>query len=344
LTTTSTGALTICTVSFGSERFVRRNIDLTTALNPAARARWIVVENGPDALPEYRGRDGVQIIRGCPPDPVHDERSRGSYHHADGLRLALEHAETRFVLILDPDFYIVRPGWIDDVLGHMDANRLAFFGVPWHPSWFTKYRYFPCAHCVFIDTHRVPGELLDFTPEIVPKTRGKHPDDAAPGGPRKSRLERRLKQRVRRTRIMRALGRRRSVGGSHDTGYRLYRGAIQQRDLRFEAALPVYDPRRDPIQGGAPLAPRDRLLDLVLPDARRLTPRRRSSYTTSGFASFGVPDVRANGWEEFIWQGAPFGFHLRWHRRGAADRAEAKAVLPEILDRFTSPRRVKIRP
>jgi len=336
-------ALTICTVSFRSEPFVVRNVDLTASLNPDADVRWVIVENGPGRLTDRLGRDRVQIVGGPAPDLDRDERSRASYHHAAGLQLALEHVETRFALILDPDLYVVRPGWIEDVLSHMQTRELAFFGVPWHPRWFTKYRYFPCVHCLFVDLGRVPRELLDFTPEITPKTRGKVAIDHTRQARQMDRVRRRIRRRLKRWKVVRELGRRRSIGGSYDTGYRIYLAALKRRNLRHEAALPVYDPRLDSIQGAGRLSPRDRLIDVALPDRRRFTPRRRRSYATTGFVTVGLPDLRALGWEEFVWRERPFAFHLRWHRRDAAARAEAKRALPAILDRFTSKTRAKAR-
>src|SRR3546814_11512234 len=66
-----------------------------------------------------------------------------------------------------PDFYVVRRGWIEDVLNHMAANRLAIFGAPWHPFWFNKFRGFPCAHFMAIDRSRVAICPEDVIPVLL---------------------------------------------------------------------------------------------------------------------------------------------------------------------------------
>ena len=71
---------------------------------------------------------------------------------------------TRFLLILDPDFFIVRRDWIADCLAHMQAHELSFFGAAHHPRRPTKFRYFPSVMCTFVDLSRVDRHDLDFNP------------------------------------------------------------------------------------------------------------------------------------------------------------------------------------
>jgi hypothetical protein len=54
-----------------------------------------------------------------------------------------------------------------------------------------------------------------------------------------------------------------------------------------------------------------KLLDGLLPDRLSYRPKRRGSSTEVGFRERGYADVTAYGWEEFIWKGRPFGFHVR---------------------------------
>lgn len=49
----------------------------------------------------------------------------------------------------------------------------------------------------------------------------------------------------------------------------------------------------------------------LLPDRYRLVPGRPGSFSPHGFEAAGLPDVAAFGWEEFLWRGQPFGFHVR---------------------------------
>ena len=46
----------------------------------------------------------------------------------------------------------------------MDEKNLSLYGTPWHPKWFTKFRYFPCSHCLFVNLTLIDLNLLDFRP------------------------------------------------------------------------------------------------------------------------------------------------------------------------------------
>src|SRR3546814_8602648 len=72
-----------------------------------------------------------------------------------------------YTTLFRSDFYVVRRGWIEDVLNHMTANRLAIFGAPWHPFWFNKFRGFPCAHFMAIDRSRVAVRPEDVIPLLL---------------------------------------------------------------------------------------------------------------------------------------------------------------------------------
>jgi hypothetical protein len=319
--------LTICTVSNRGSVFVEHNVALARALNEGNEPTWIVVENAQSEPIHEFGSRSVVAVRGPAPDRTHGERARGSYHHAAGLQRALDLTESRFVLVLDPDFYIVREQWVTDVICHMDRLALAFFGVPWHPRWIGKARYFPAPHCLFIDTERVPRSLIDFTPEISsPRRAGEGAGETGFRG-----AGERLRERFRRLAPVRALGVRRSIAGSRDTGFRIYRAACARADLRVECALPVFDPETDLSHVPWASAWWSRLADVVLPDHLRIEPRRRASYSTTGFSALGAPDTHALGWEEFIWQARPFGFHLRWNQLATAQKDMAQGALTDVL-------------
>src|SRR6185436_16756142 len=89
-----------------------------------------------------------------------------SANHAAGLNKALDHVATRYVLFLDPDFFLVREKWITDAVAHMQTRRLSFFGAPYHPDRYYEYRYFPSILCMLVDLEQVPRSRLNFAPEV----------------------------------------------------------------------------------------------------------------------------------------------------------------------------------
>jgi len=280
-------ALTICTVSYESAGWLRLNLDLVRRLNPDSSVRWLVAENSPSDSAARLGRrePGFEVFEGA----ARENRlyASASYHHAAGLDIIVRQADTRYLLVLDPDFFIIRRNWIQDMITHMHTGNVAILGAPWHPKRTAKFRYFPCAHCTFVDLHKIHKETLDFSPDY----------ESDPGwiNGKKNRLS------AARSLIARlTLAKRRRIGTARDTGWRLFRRYANDPSLKVECLQPVFQPR-----------PGRRLVDRFFPDRLSLTPKRRGYFSESGFAAHGLPDLQSNGWEEFLWNGMPFGFHVR---------------------------------
>ena len=61
-------------------------------------------------------------------------------------------------------------------------------------------------------------------------------------------------------------------------------------------------------------------------------PKRPGYCSADGFGSMGAPDLASLGWEEFVWRGEPFAFHIgATHSRESAEYA---AQLAGIVDLF----------
>jgi len=279
--------LTICTVSYESAEWLRLNRGLVKHLNPGVRFHWLVAENSPPGSSSqlYRCEPGFEIFEGAP----FEDRTYGSasYHHAAGLNIISRIASTRYVLILDPDFFIVRKNWIEDVLAHMRSRNVAILGAPWHPKRSSKYRYFPSAHCTFIDLHKIHKDMLDFSPDYE-------------GDPAWLNSRKCHRSGVNAWIARLTLAKRRRIGRARDTGWRLFHRHRDDPSLKIECFQPVFQPRVG-----------RRILDRFFPDHLSLTPKRRGYFSKTGFAIHGFPDLQANGWEEFLWNKAPFGFHVR---------------------------------
>lgn len=280
--------LTICTVSFESSDWLRLNLDLTTRLNPGRDDLcWIIAENSPANSPARLPPTaaGFRVIPGAPYREM--PYASASYHHAAGMNIAVREVTTRYLLVLDPDFYIVRKHWIDNVTRYMHENHIAILGAPWHPGRVSKIRYFPCAHCTFFDLQQIDRDDLDFTPC--------YEDRQEWVATKKSNLS--LGQKL----MARLTGaKRRRIGTSHDTGWRIYRRYGSDPRVKSECLQPVFNPRLG-----------RRMVDTFYPDRLRYTPARPGYFRRSGFEHFGLSGLRTNGWEEFFWQGKPFGFHVR---------------------------------
>lgn len=159
-------SLTICTVSFGHKELIEENMRLCNEVNLGADIRWVIVENTPKNSKErfeINESDQTRVLEGV--ENNFTGVGQSSQHHASGLNIAIREVKTRYALILDPDFYIVRKNWVREVTEYMNINNLAFFGAPYNPKRYLKYKYFPCIHCMFIDLEKIEKDNLDFKPK-----------------------------------------------------------------------------------------------------------------------------------------------------------------------------------
>jgi putative sugar O-methyltransferase len=155
----------------GDEALLQRNIEHIARNNFCANYVIHLLDNGcfHGYAPLSIDSKLVFIHPGEPLDLSKPNACRGSYQHAAALNRFIREQDfkTRYLLILDPDFFILRENWITEVCKHIETKKLWFFGATWHPKWFSKYRYFPSVHCMLIDTHNVKCQELDFTPDLI---------------------------------------------------------------------------------------------------------------------------------------------------------------------------------
>jgi len=293
--------LSVCTVSFRNTRHLEINWAMARERTSGPKPiRWIVAENSPpgteSAFSSGGNPDWLTILPGI------EGRYPPNLHHTLALNACVARVDTRFMLVLDPDFYILWEDWANTVIDHMLDSGLAIFGVPWHPKHGFKYRYFPCVHCVFIDLARVPVQTLDFRPARA--------QGDAPG----SWLARSLLRHRR----------------SHptDSGTRFYQRYHNDPGIRSECAVPVYRLKEEFPEFGATL--KSRLAHRLLPDHLCYLPKRKGAFTERGFVELGLGLPLAPDWEEFLWKERPFGFHVRRNAR-KSDRDEQREI--EALDR-----------
>ena len=279
-----------------TKRFVELNYDFMVKFNSFKNWIWLVGDNSPPSLIDKIDSKKFKIITNQDA-PLINRDSCGkywtSYQHASALNLCLKEVKTRFVLILDNDFYVIYPEWLREALNHMIKNNLAFLGAPYYPKDYRKIRYFPATDfCMFVDLEKVPLDTLDFTPDF-----GRTGDNR--------------KTKKRKTNLFNLGIRKRNIGTSHDTGYFIYKRYYQNSLTPCECIKPVYNPWTDLRLAGKLGLLANALLEFFLPDRLCYIPKKRDYYVASGFSSFGHFDARRAGWEEHMWKGKPFAFHVR---------------------------------
>lgn len=305
--------LTVVTVAFGDKWCVDLHRRLADRLNPQTSAHWRVVRNlPPQQADDWNGAESLyEIVEGAVVPEEHGEAlNRGSIHHALALAIGSQDIKTRFVFFVDADFFVLRRDWYSAVIDYMLERKLAFFGAPYHPRSPWKFRYFPCAVALFVDREQVDPAQMDWVPRDTPR-KGPRPSDRVWA------------------RILSRLGSdwRLHVEASLDTGITVYDQFRSRSDLRSECVVPVLTAESVRAQHQSP---DQLLLERVLPDRFCILPKRAGYFTDQRFASLGLPDTHGLRCEEYWWQDAPFGLHLR-----GADPAmrHSASRVSDVLDR-----------
>lgn len=314
--------------SDNSRKLLECNEEFARERNQGAPWEWIAVYNTPE---DYAGvhadANRFTLLPGMPMSELEktlepwQQSVRAGYHHIRALEKAFPLVTSRFVLILDSDFYLVYPHWVKAVLSYMKEKNLAFLGPPWHPRWWKKKRYFPVHHALFIDTHALPLSLIMLDPQYT--TAGQIPTW--------ENLERRLLGKMPFLRVLpRAFLRRLHIGASRDASYAFYQKYYRSA-LRYELFTPVHNPF---IGMSAWRKSFKQFVRLAVPDRLSYVPRP-GTYSTRTFKERGYFNASGRGWEEFVWQDRPFGFHMRSFGRGYHRPFEKDyAALDEGLEDF----------
>lgn len=302
--------LTILSVSFNSYQFIEKNILLTAAMNPEANYNWLVINNNPKRhYPRTMDELGVDVVAGADPErPAYQEKGGASYHHADGLSIGIQKVRTRFLLVLDPDFYLIEQGWINELTSYMVSKELSFLGSVWNPQDFKKLRYFPSVHCLLIDLDRVNIAKLDFTPELHYTNRVK-----------------RLLLRIKMPEFLRDII---LISASRDTGYRI------ARDHRFDSRYKFESFKF--ISGDTQYF--KSWENFIKSPLRRLLPDRLSKFPLDAEYIVSSKDVGLgkrfidDGWEGFLWNGRTIGVHLRSFGNERDESVSPLSLIQDFID------------
>lgn len=211
----------------------------------------------------------------------------------------------------------------------MIDNNVTLFGVPWHPKWFNKIRYFPCTHCTFVDLKKVNKKKIDFNPtrdkrQMYAQTNfwSHHPT---------------MKEIF----TFLTLQDRKEIGRAQDTGHKLYQLYGNKKQYKIVHPKPVYIPEEDFVGPKYALTQVNKLIEHFLPESLRYFPKKTNSYTKNGFVTYNLPDIRKLGYEEFVWNDKPFGFHLRRIGKVNRDKSQDPLIIHTLLTQIVKKQQSK---
>jgi len=146
---------------------LEKNIDLNDIFNPDSQHQTLVVDNssGSNISLGTLAEDRVQVIDGVINLAVslieHKVQSIGL---ATALRLGIRASNTRYICMIDPDFFVCLPYWIEEMKQYMEATGTRIIAASHSPEHYIK-RHRIASHFVFVDTRYIPKVLLNFMPD-----------------------------------------------------------------------------------------------------------------------------------------------------------------------------------
>lgn len=306
--------LTICSVVYSKNHqlLLDLNYNFTKKINKNIKINWIAVDNSEKSERVNLDKSKYNVIKGVKRNPI--IKASGSYNHAEGLNQALKHVKTKFLLVLDCDLYIVKKNWIIEVTNYLSQNKLSFFGTPWHPKWFDKYRYFPCVHCLFINLKYIKINDLNFLPEINESSEF-------------------LKKIIY---YFTGLKKRYHIQNSKDTGIKIFNKFYKSKIFKTESTKPVYILPTDFVGPKNALGDLNIFIEKILPENLCYLPKKNDSYTTNNFKSYKYPNLHQFGFEEYIWDNKPFAFHYRGKKRDSNNFTKDFQIIKKSLLRISN--------
>jgi len=295
--------ITILTVVYDRQTTSQLNLNgkLVSLANSGTNYKWIVgVNKKPAHTLETSNKYFDKIVECYDTDHVYFRRrwGRSSLQHGMAINKLLRYVNTRYVLVLDPDFYVFEDDWISKIYDHVRSKELIFFGSTWDPRNYKKYRYFPSVQFFLIDLLKVDSKGLDFRPDVdveVYKARKINNDNFF--------IKVWLKG------LMLQLMKRKTIGISRDTGYRIYREYSNNKLYPQETLRPVHAPYSSNEFWSKTIFTLRQIYEKLFPEERRFVVNM-DTVSTETWADFGGSETYKAGFQEFFWQNRFFALHM----------------------------------
>lgn len=150
--------LQIITTSYQNEDVL--NMNFQHSILSDINYKWINVINHKNPVESIYPE--IINIQGVPKEKNMD----GSIHHGLAVNKAiLEIDKSRYILILDIDFFIILP--IKKILEYIQLKNLDFFGATYpENTGRILQKEFPCGFCMFINSKTIDTSQLNFLPDF----------------------------------------------------------------------------------------------------------------------------------------------------------------------------------
>ncbi len=154
----------------GGMDFVNYQIKLFSTLNPELNIRWNlgILEGHLDNSQFILNNASVRNFIYKKSDLNVKFKDNPSSQHGCLLNLLIKQIKVdhpRFVIIIDPDFFVISNNWISNLINYMELKSIAIIGASYPETNCRMYFDFPTALCSIIDTDHLSLDLLDYLPD-----------------------------------------------------------------------------------------------------------------------------------------------------------------------------------
>ena len=179
-------SLDILTVISYDRHYFNLNYEITKKLNDYSH-NWIVVENyskdkhgafDPDKKITKIEEDNIKYVEGIDQDSLnvrvikkknlsYSLNPQRSIFHSKGLSLGLKNSNSKYLLIIDPDFFVIRKNWIKNIIEYMEEKNIDLFSSPYHPVKDWTKPFTPCVYFMILNTEKINKNKLNFNPPEI---------------------------------------------------------------------------------------------------------------------------------------------------------------------------------
>ena len=155
--------ITILSVSFNSSIHLKRLIEnFLLKSSQLENIKFLIVDNtNGDDKALYTAFDELYDVRIIKNNNRFKQRSLS---HANALDFGMEHVDTKFTLIVDPDIHIFYKNWDKFCIQKMELNKRTVIGAP-YPQWkLGKVHNYPSVVFMFFQTNLVQSFGKTFHP------------------------------------------------------------------------------------------------------------------------------------------------------------------------------------
>ena len=213
--------IAIAFVCFKTKNFIKKNISLIKRLNKgsALNIKFYICDNNEKKTYNYFKNKKIEIFKGVKRNPNH--RVPNTDHLNRALNKVLKKiTKPDFLIIIDPDFFIIEKNWIIKTIEYCNLNKISIFGAPWFPTHLSKPKYFPCSHYILFNKN-VLNKSLDFSIEN-----------------KKKNIKKKYKIKKHYGMVINFLLGRNWIRINPDTGYKIYKKFINSK-INFASLTPI---------------------------------------------------------------------------------------------------------